>query len=148
MDLANEHCGYIIMKINEALNEMATESLDEHGITFSQMRFVHYMDLHRDRPVTLKEMEKYYGMAQPTVAGIMKKLERKGYVTLIPDPNDRRAKNVVLTAEGLALIESQNRFRESLEERFLEPLSEEERKEFHELLTRVGSNICKEAGRE
>ena len=55
---------------------------------------------------------------------------------------------MVLTAEGLALIESQNRFRESLEERFLEPLSEEERTEFHELLTRVGSNICKEAGRE
>ena len=60
----------------------------------------------------------------------------------------RRAKNVVLTAEGLALIESQNRFRESLEERFLEPLSEEERRTFHELLARVGSNICKEAGRE
>lgn len=136
------------MKINEALNEMAAESLDEHGITFSQMRFVHYLDVHRDRPVTLKEMERHYGMAQPTVAGIMKKLERRGYVNLIQDPNDRRAKNVILTDEGLALIESQNRFRCQLEERFLEPLSDEERGVFHEMLVRVAENICDDPDRE
>ena len=48
----------------------------------------------------MKEIERHFQVAQSTVAGIVVRLERKGFVEAAGDRSDRRIKLVRLTAEG------------------------------------------------
>lgn len=129
------------MKLDRVLASYMDRSLEEHGINMSQMRFLLYLMENDERPVTFKEMEKHFDVAQPTVAGIMKKLERKEYITLVQDPHDRRAKNAILTDVGRVLVESQAHVREHNEQKLLECLSSEERDRFMDMLRRICVNM-------
>ena len=48
-----------------------------------------------------KELVEKYGMPKQTVGTVISELERKGYVTLKVDEEDKRSKNVTLTKAGL-----------------------------------------------
>lgn len=48
-----------------------------------------------------KEMVENYGMPQQTVNTVITELQKKGYIILIPDENDKRSKIIKLTQEGI-----------------------------------------------
>lgn len=48
-----------------------------------------------------KEMVENYGMPKPTVNTVITELQKKGYIILIPDENDKRSKIIKLTQEGI-----------------------------------------------
>lgn len=43
-------------------------------------------------------------VSAPTITGIVDRLERDGYVKRIPDENDRRVTNVILTKKGEGIV--------------------------------------------
>lgn len=48
-----------------------------------------------------KEMVENYGMQKQTVNTVITELQKKGYIILIPDENDKRSKIIKLTQEGI-----------------------------------------------
>lgn len=48
-----------------------------------------------------KEMVENYGMSKQTVNTVITELQKKGYIILIPDENDKRSKIIKLTQEGI-----------------------------------------------
>lgn len=48
-----------------------------------------------------KEMVENYGMLKQTVNTVITELQKKGYIILIPDENDKRSKIIKLTQEGI-----------------------------------------------
>jgi DNA-binding MarR family transcriptional regulator len=64
---------------------------------------------------TLTELKREMHVSAPTVTGIIDRLVRDGYVRRSPDRNDRRVKNVVLTAKGQKII---NQFRVNIRKRW------------------------------
>lgn len=48
-----------------------------------------------------KEMVENYGMPKRTVNTVITELQKKGYIILIPDENDKRSKIIKLTQEGI-----------------------------------------------
>lgn len=48
-----------------------------------------------------KEMVENYGMPNQTVNTVITELQKKGYIILIPDENDKRSKIIKLTQEGI-----------------------------------------------
>ena len=65
-------------------------------------------------------------------------LERQGYVRRRPDPDDRRAKRVVLTARGRACVEAAQRTIAGLEEELRETLGTKQVERLHEALMAIG----------
>ncbi|MGJ3232902.1 MAG: MarR family winged helix-turn-helix transcriptional regulator [Oceanicaulis sp.] len=49
---------------------------------------------------TISELSRAFQVAQPTMTSTVKKLAAKGLVVLRPDPKDRRARRIDITAEG------------------------------------------------
>lgn len=92
----NEHdIGMLIKQLYDAKEKRANEKLKQFGLTFSQFRLLIY--IHEQGEVSLKEMEHYFSLTQQTVAGIIKRLEEKGFVVTCADSSDKRAKNVQMT---------------------------------------------------
>ncbi len=134
-------CGLLIKNIDRCLAKRANDTLIEDDITFSQLRFISYIYEKESQTASLKEMEKFYNVAQPTVAGIIKRLEKKGLITLSPDPNDRRAKNATLTDKGRHILERQDRLRQSSQEYLLRSLNDYEQHALMDMLQRIWMSI-------
>jgi len=66
-------------------------------------------------------------------------LEGLGLVERRPDPDDRRAYQIHLTAEGAARLRQARARQAAVEALWLQPLSADERGRFKELLTRVAA---------
>ncbi|MCC8168229.1 MAG: MarR family transcriptional regulator, partial [Clostridiales bacterium] len=86
---------------------------------------------------TLKTLEKYFGVAQSTEAGIAVRLEKKELVTSYTDPDDRRIKIIVITNAGRKICEEAHSNMLNAEHRLLKGLNEEESGQFFALLEKV-----------
>ena len=73
-------------------------------VTEHQIRLLRQLD-HTD-PVMVGELAEYLGVTPSTMSLNLKRLEEAGLVTRSRAPEDRRAMNVLLTAEGTALRDS------------------------------------------
>jgi DNA-binding MarR family transcriptional regulator len=91
----------------------------------------------REMPLTPAELADRTGVTRATITGLVDTLERAGYVTRTPHPDDRRMMSVGLTRAGEKLLS------QILPEHFrrmawlMGLLSESERKVFVGLLTKV-----------
>ena len=62
--------------------------------------------LHRCGPLRLGDLALREGVAPPTLTRMVAVLEEGGHLTRRPDPDDRRAVQVSITAAGSELVES------------------------------------------
>lgn len=72
-------------------------NLTEMDLTGQQSFVLRYLSEHEDSVVYPKDIERRFRLTHPTVSGILQRLERKGYIVCVPEPNDRRCKRITLT---------------------------------------------------
>ena len=72
-----------------------------------------------------------------TLTGRLDKLERLGAIERVPDPADRRAMSVRLTAEGLRATDEAITAHVALEQQLLTPLSAKERAQLDRLMAKL-----------
>ena len=137
--------GALFKQISLAFEGNLQDEAAKYDLTSSQARMLIYLDK-ADHAVNQRELELYYHLSNPTVTGLMKRMEGKGFITREPNDEDGRSKNIILTAKakeisGELLSNLQNR-----EKCILQGLNEEEQQVLRNLLGRVlnGLMICKE----
>jgi len=92
----------------------------------------------------MKELEAAQKVAQPTMVGIVNRLEKNGFVETRTDEKDRRVKRVKLTEAGREWCRDGQRHMDRMDEVLLTGLSEKEVKELVRLLEKVSANLTKE----
>ena len=70
----------------------------EHGLNSYLIQTLYA--LYMEPSMSQKEISENYQMPKQTVNNTVKSLERRGYVELIPDENDKRGRRISFTAEG------------------------------------------------
>lgn len=95
--------GWYIRRIDNALAREANRNLQSRNLTMQQSRALVMLAHAPDNTLSLKELERSFGAAQSTVAGLASRLEKKGLVEAMTAPGDRRVKLLRLTPEGIAL---------------------------------------------
>lgn len=128
--------GFLIRQTDIALSRRMNQSLERSKLTRSQ-GFMLKCILHHGGKASLKELEHDIGSAQSTTWGIAKRLEEKGFVDLIEDPTDSRARIVQLTDSGRRVCEGTRSSVLSLEDHLRANFSDEERKQYVEYLERT-----------
>jgi len=133
----------LIKQLHDLMKKTANEQLREKDITFSQLRILSYIYECDGNTATFKDIEKHFLIAQPTVVGLIKKLERKGFVCVCTDDTDRRVKNAFLTEKGAAYCVEVNQRQEEMRQRLTRNLSLEETAELYRLLMEVYKNLTR-----
>ncbi len=136
--------GWRIKKINDLLEKRANRELQKRDLTFSQHHALMYLMHAPDHTATLKEMEKYFGVAQATMAGIVVRLENKELLYSDTDPDDRRVKVVVLSEKGLEVCRKSKEQVEEDERRMKAEMTEAEQEELSRLLEVIYEHLRKE----
>lgn len=131
----------LIKQINDITEKFANERLRGKEMTFSQLRVLNYISRCDGNMAAFQDIEKYFLIAQPTVVGILKRLEIKGFVTTCTDDTDRRFKNVLLTEKGVAFCREVNQDQQVMIQQLTKNLSPEEAAELYRLLMEIYINL-------
>lgn len=135
------HSGELIKRLNSIMEKRANNSLNEDGITLSQIKLLCILE--QEGSLTLKELEKYFCVAQATIAGIVVRLEKKGLIESFYLPEDKRAKHIRLTDDGIKMCEHARCSMERNEQWLLSSLDDDEKKELHRLLQKIYDDISR-----
>lgn len=92
--------GFIIKQINNVFEKELNEKLKTLGITSSQCEVLDYLFHTSKDEVSQRDVEKNLNLKNPTVTGILKRLDEKGYILCVPNASDKRKKNIYLTEKA------------------------------------------------
>ncbi len=130
-----------IKRISNALDRKRTLDMEDMELTSSQSFVLGYLTRHAGEPVTPGELGRHFDLSQPTVTGILQRLEAKGFIRYAEDSGDRRKKRICVTEKAQEIHQQVVlRFRET-ERLITQGMSERETKELLALLDRVIENI-------
>lgn len=138
--------GLIIKRIHMRFERACNQTLAQYALTRAQMQILRYVYEceQKGRHVNQRSIETALCVKNPTVTGLLKRLEQKGYIEREPDPTDARAKLIHLTDRESALRLAMTREMACLEAHLTEGFSQAERAELIRLLTKVQDNIERE----
>ncbi|MGN1382824.1 MAG: MarR family winged helix-turn-helix transcriptional regulator [Eubacterium sp.] len=131
----------LIKQINDALRKNANNVMGKQGLTLTQNGVLVYLSEQDRQMAAMKEIEKFLGVAQPTVVGIVKRLEQKHYVESLEDEEDHRVKLVHLTRAGNEKCLEGQKHMEEAEKALLAPLDRDERQMFLGMLKKVRDGL-------
>ena len=97
-----DRCAALIRQIHIELEKNANNTLRQDDLTMSQIVVLMELDKTADKQLELKCLEQRLHVAQSTAAGIVRRLEQKGFIEGFTSPEDKRVKMVRITQEGLA----------------------------------------------
>ena len=90
----------LIKQLSTEIQKRADAALQESDLTMTQMYFLGALSHLPEGTATLKELERYFRVAQSTAAGVAARMEKKGLIESLPSESDRRVKRVRITASG------------------------------------------------
>ena len=138
-----EQCAPLIRHIHCAMEKEANNKLREMDLTVSQIYLLQALNhaLDGTRTLTLKELEKQLQIGQSTTVGLVKRLQKKGFVTCTQSTDDKRIKIAALTAAGENICHEAESLMARVFDHMSEGLSEDEKNVLLALLQRVQQNM-------
>ena len=134
-------CGKLIKQISDEMQKNANNALRSQNMTVAQMETLIELESISEKQCTLKELEHRLHVAQSTAAGIITRLEQKGFVEGFGDPADRRIKVVRITSAGIQCVLCARQNMLEAEAQLLSGLTETERGIFFALLKKVHDTL-------
>lgn len=137
------HYGRLFRVLSSSISQRMTSALGEMDLTSAQGHIIGYL-AHCKEPPCPRDLEETFHLSHPTVSGLLARLEKKGFLELTADPNDRRCKRIHMLAKGWDCDERIYGTILENEERIVQGFSEEEKAQFADFLTRAAQNLgCK-----
>ena len=110
-------------------------------ISSSQMRTLSYLISNADHEINPRDLEQYFRISKPTVAGILKRLEEKGFLHYEESAKDLRYKQIVLDEPAYQCIAQLRENFAKMESRLYAGFSLDELNQLKALLLRLLDNI-------
>lgn len=134
-------CAMLIKQIHSELEKNANNRLRQDDLTMSQVSVLMELDKTEEKQMELKQVEKILHVAQSTAAGIVKRLEQKGFVEALGSAEDKRIKMIRITPSGLECCRKSERNMVNTEKALTSALTETERDILISLLKKVRNSF-------
>lgn len=136
-------CGLLLKKICDAVERINNANLKRYRLTDSQLRYLIFLYENQSRKIPMKKLEEQFQVAQPTVAGIVRRLEEKNLIKTAVSAADSRAKTVELSAAGLELLNRGIQQQRRIENWITDDLTQAETEQLRRLLNKVYASVGK-----
>lgn len=123
------------MEVARGLRRRFAATLEPWGVTPHEARALRVIGHHE--PTRLGVVAQHLRIAARSVTDVVDSLESRGFVAREPDPTDRRATQVALTATGRRVLDELDAARRADHEGYFADLSERDRATLARILTRL-----------
>lgn len=135
--MASARISILVKKSSLIFDKLSNQLLMPYDLTGSQFKIL--MVLYRSPAGSVRQtdIEAKFAMTNPTVTGLVQKLETKDLVKRMPHPDDKRSKVLVLTDRAMEMKEELLALADSLEKQMTANLTAEECDQLATLLTKM-----------
>lgn len=126
-------------KLNRSITSFVNKGLEKHNLTRSEVPYL--MTLYKHESVTQEFFSRYYDLNEGTITRALVRLEKKGFIKRVSNPDDKRKRMVSLTDEGLELSVMLIDYQKHIKEQVYYNFTDEEYNQLVELLNKMFENI-------
>ena len=134
--------GFMFKQINNVYEKEFNNRLRTLGITASQCAVLDYLFDCEKEEVTQRDIEKGLNLRNPTVTGLLKRLDEKGYILSVPSNTDKRCKKHLSDGESLRYPETHGDQRRKLDKMLTIGMNKKEIEALEKMLNKVLYNIA------
>lgn len=131
----------VFKQIHIAFESRCNKHLQGYNLTQSQMDVLVYLKHHEGFSVTQRDLEAGLRLKNPTITGILNRLEDKNLITRETNLNDKRSKIIKMTDKSKVVLEETHVHLTELEDYIVKGFSDEEKEELVLLLNKVLNNL-------
>ena len=109
--------GNLIKHLNKMFEQQINENMISVNVTRSQMEVLVYTYIKNKNGIEVNQvdLEKDLNLKNPTVTGLISRLEKKGYMKREKSSKGPNYKSVLITDEGIRIIEEGKRITDNVE---------------------------------
>ena len=134
--------GFLFKQINNVYEKEFNNRLRKLGITSSQCEVLDFLLQSSKDQVTQRDIERALNLKNPTVTGLLKRLDEKGFILSVPSGKDKRCKNIYLTEKAYDIQKRMEVHRKKLDKMLTLGMTEKEAEALYRMLNRVLYNIA------
>lgn len=133
--------GFLIKQINNVYEKDFNRMLKSIGITSSQCEVLDYLFNSSKEEITQRDIERHLSLKNPTVTGLLKRLDEKGFILSVPSTKDKRCKNIYLTEKAYDIQKKMEASRKKSDRRLTIGMNKKEVQALKKALEKVLYNI-------
>lgn len=137
--------GHLVRVLHWCIDQNMTNALEKMDLTAAQGHVMGFL-ARRETPPCPRDVEEHLELSHPTVSGLLSRLERKGFLELRPDAQDRRCKRIYLLPKGRESLSTMYQTILTNEKQVVADFTPQEQAEFSRYLERaianMGGNPC------
>lgn len=131
----NAQPGHAIRRLHQIAVGIFLQETAAHGIT--PVQYAALQAVHNQPGIDQRTLASCIALDTSTTAGVVERLQARGWLHRTPDPADRRVRRLQLTPQGQALLQAVVPAMQRAQVRILQPLNDAERAQFMHLLQRL-----------
>lgn len=135
-----ENIACYLKVITNILDKSKTNSLRKYEITSSQADILVYLFMNENKEIYQKDIEKHFELTNPTVNGIINRLELKKLVYRQKDEFDKRLTLIKLTENGLKMKKNMELDAKKFNEILLNNISNKDLETLNKVLQKLFEN--------
>lgn len=134
--------GRLFKLINNIFEYNCNKNLAKLNLTRSQMDVIIFIHLNSQKNIETNQIdiEKHFNLKNPTVTGIINRLEEKELLTRLPSSKGANYKKIELTDNAITLLKKGHSHAIKVEKDIFGILDDNEKKELKRLLNKVLEN--------
>ncbi|MGN1387800.1 MAG: MarR family winged helix-turn-helix transcriptional regulator [Bacillus sp. (in: firmicutes)] len=130
-----------IKMIDNLAYKHAEQDFKGTELTPVQGQVLMYLAMNPHKTINQKDIERELSLSNPTVSGLLNRLEKKGFIQKVIAPNDNRYKIITLTEKSMMYTEEIFHKMNRTENLLLKGFSSEEIQQLNHFLNRIAQNI-------
>lgn len=140
-DIVDREFGFYLKKIFQMAERELNKDLENIDLTSSQAKLLIYLYKNRDNPINQRDIEKEFSLTNPTVNGILNRLESKKFIQRKVSSIDARNKEIILSDKSIVLITELEKKAKNMENKLIANIEKEKLNIFYEVIKQIFNNI-------
>ena len=132
-----------VKMIEHLVKRIGDEHLKQIGLTKSQADVIILLAHESDKVFRQRDIERALNYSNPTVTGLLNRLEHKNFIVRHIDPDDSRARIISLTDAALDVLDAIYQSIHQTEQMLLEGFSDEEIDLLKPFMSRMAANALR-----
>ncbi len=135
--------GKLIKQLHIALENNFNKFSKKYKLTSSQMDILIFLLHNENKIINQRDIEIFLSLSNPTIAGTLLRLEKKGFIIRKISSKDKRYKEIYLTDKSRELKDIIFKYIRDNDNKMFSNMSEEEKENLKNIITKILNNIQK-----
>lgn len=136
--MAYEHmAGHLIRRLHQQSTHIFAQRTEAAGFDLTPVQYAAMEAIHEHPGTDQAQVAELIGYDRATMGGVIERLEKKGWIRRVVSSQDRRARELSLTAQGNQIRVAVQPIVQDLQKEILQPLSKADQTLFTRLAHRV-----------